>query len=150
MVCKAYAAGDKGASRGTGREFLARSGDRLERSRAWGQRLEGSRFTTRQLYRYLAGGSRGWPRTRIGSRLIGLRLRTGDEALGFGTPGVVPGSRLQPSYITAKRQSGSPPGPGPGRELVHDSSGYRYRPEMRRWVLARQGLFPGAACSQAI
>jgi hypothetical protein len=40
MLPKAYAAGDKGASRGEGKTFLARSGDRLEGSRAWrGARL---------------------------------------------------------------------------------------------------------------
>jgi TolA-binding protein/thioredoxin-like negative regulator of GroEL len=59
------------------------------------QRLEGSRFVTRLLYKLTASGSR----ERLGAVQKALRR-------------VVPGSRLLPSDRTAKLQSGSPPGAG--------------------------------------
>ncbi|MFZ0504729.1 MAG: type II secretion system protein [Chthoniobacterales bacterium] len=76
------------------------------------QRLEGSRFATRQLCKLAASGSRERP--RVGRFYVRRPNQFAPKQGGWvqAPRWVIPGSRQQPSYRTARRQSGSPPGAG--------------------------------------
>lgn len=89
---------------------LIRSATRYDIATA--QRTEGSRFVTGHFCRMLAGGSREKPSVTLASS-VSLPRPIDSYAAHRTTPcRAVPGSRLQTSYRTAKRQRGSPPGVG--------------------------------------
>jgi Tfp pilus assembly protein PilE len=114
--------------RPTGRKWLGpkqrlRNISRLDRiakrcGRAAAQRLEGSRFLTRQLCKLTAGGSRERPSAR---QFYGPRPNRSPWAQSRWVEVLrwaIPGSRMLPSDRTAKLQSGSPPGVGHGPPRV--------------------------------
>jgi prepilin-type N-terminal cleavage/methylation domain-containing protein len=80
--------------------------------RAAAQRLEGSRFSARQLCKLTAGGSRERPSARQFYRPRPNRSPWAQSRWVEVLRWAIPGSRLLPSDRTAKLQSGSPPGVG--------------------------------------
>ena len=84
------------------------------------QRLEGSRFLTRQLCKLRAGGSRERPSERQFYRPRPHRSPWAQSRSVEALRWAIPGSRLLPSDRTAELQSGSPPGVGhaPSRMFI--------------------------------
>jgi prepilin-type N-terminal cleavage/methylation domain-containing protein len=108
--------------RPTGKRWLGpkqrlRNISRLDRiakrcGRAAAQRLEGSRFLTRQLCKLIAGGSRERSSERQFYRPRPNRSPCAQSRRVEVLRWAIPGSRLPPSDRTAELQSGSPPGVG--------------------------------------
>jgi tetratricopeptide (TPR) repeat protein len=97
---------------GTSANERKRAGTNERRGQAT-QRLEGSRFVTKQLCKLAASGSRERPSAVQFYRASADQQPSEQNLWVNALRWVIPGSRLLPSDRTAELQSGSPPGPGP-------------------------------------